>query len=145
MLDKFKLDLQEKDNAIMNKKNIIGKLEEELIKKEKEMKEKENLINIMKHTLKSSDDDDEDHDISDVLKADNDTFDFAQLELDVKNDIQDIKERVYETQRGRFEINRPARLVVGATDPTIRMSTTRALVLLGRNSGSQISSMVVTS
>ena len=36
----------------------------------------------MKHTFKSSDDDDEDHDIYDMFKADGDTdstFEFAQI------------------------------------------------------------------
>ena len=85
----------------MNKKKVIGKLEEELNNKENEIKEKENIINTMKHTFKSSDDDDEDHDISGVLKADGDadsTFDFAQLDLDIKEVIQDVKENVNETK-----------------------------------------------
>ena len=55
----------------------------------------------MKQTFKSSDYDDEDFDISDVSKADGDTdstFDFAQLELDIKDVIQDVKETVNETK-----------------------------------------------
>ena len=101
VIDKLKLDLQEKDNEIMNKKKIIGVLEEDLNKKEKEIKEKDKIINIMKHTFKSSDYDEEDLDISDVSKADGDTdsiFDFAQLELDINDAIQDVKETVNETK-----------------------------------------------
>ena len=93
VLDKLKLDLQEKDHEIMNKKNIIGKLKEELIRKKNEIKEKEKRINIMKHTFKSSDDYDEDPDISD--NDTDSTFDFAQLELDVQDVIQ---ENVNETK-----------------------------------------------
>ena len=55
----------------------------------------------MKHTFKSSDYDEEDLDLSDVFKADGDTdstFDFAQLELDIKDAIQDVKETVNETK-----------------------------------------------
>ena len=77
----------------MNKKNIICKLEGEVIKKENKIKEKEKIINILKHTFQSSDDDDEDHDISD--NDTDSTFDFAQLELDVQDVIQ---ENVNETK-----------------------------------------------
>ena len=60
----------------------------------------------MKHTFKSSDYDDEDFDISDVSKADGDTdstFDFAQLELDIKDVIQDVKETVNATKEKDLE------------------------------------------
>ena len=85
----------------MNKNKIIGVLEEDLNKKENEIKEKDKIINIMKHIFKSSDYDKEDLDISDVSKADGDTdntFDFAQLELNIKDAIQDVKETVNVTK-----------------------------------------------
>ena len=53
------------------------------------------------HTLKNSDYDDEEFYISDVSKADGDTdstFNFAQLELEFKDVIQDVKENVNETK-----------------------------------------------
>ena len=83
------------------RKKVIFKLEEELNNKENEIKEKEKVINRMKHTFKSFDDGDEDHDIAGVFKADGDTdstFDFAQLDLDIKEVIQDVKENVNETK-----------------------------------------------
>ena len=57
----------------MNKKEVIGKLEEELNKKERKFEKRKKKIIMMKHTCKSSDDDDEGHDMSDVLIADGGT------------------------------------------------------------------------
>ena len=64
--------------------------------KKKKIGEKDKIINIMKHSFKSSDNEDEDSNASKDEKADSDTnstFDFAQLNLSVEEVLRAVKEK----------------------------------------------------
>ena len=96
MINKLKLNIQEKDSEIISQKKGILKQNVELNDEEKEISEKDEIINIMKHSLKSSDNEDEDFNVSNDEKADSDTnstFDFAQLDLSVEEVLQEVKEK----------------------------------------------------
>ena len=75
-------------------------MEKDLDSKERDIVEKDKIINIIKNTHKNYDTEDQDSDDSAdkyVSKADcsdtNSTFDFAQLDLDVTDVIQEVKQK----------------------------------------------------
>ena len=96
MINKLKLNIQEKDSEIISQKKVILKLNEEINDKEKEISEKDKIIYIMKHSFRRSEHEEEDSNASNDAKADidtNSTFDFAQLNLSVEEVLQEGKEK----------------------------------------------------
>ena len=104
----MKTDLIDKNSEINQNIKVINDLKEvwkqmetDLDSKEREILEKDKIINIIRNTHNNSDTEDEDSDDSVykyVSKADcsdtNSTFDFAQLDLDVTDVIQEVKQKI---------------------------------------------------
>ena len=62
MISKFKFDVKDKDGEIIPIAKVIHRLKGNLDNKEREIKEKDTIINIIKHNYKKSGEEKEDSD-----------------------------------------------------------------------------------